>query len=412
MKSDVGCRMSDVGNLASKLFLVSVLMFFLLPSVIGIGITPARTTVNFEPGLEKSVSFSIVNSESRDVNLVVAVQGELAEYVTLPETSFSMSVLQSSRDVGYSVKLPSELPPGLHTAEIVVLQLPEAGELGEAFIGAALAVVSQLYVYVPYPGKYAEADLSVFNLDDGNIQLVIPVISRGDFDLISVRANIEIFTSLNEKVATLNTNNIKILSGERKEVTALWDTSSVNSGPYRAVATLIYDEEIITLERNFNVGQKRLSIENIEVNDFTLGDIAKFEILVQNEWSETVRGAYTQMLVSNDKGELMADFKSPTYDIESLDKTLMTAFWDTKGVKVGTYDASLLLHYEELTDERDLQLDVNEDSINVVGLGYVISEKSGVFEENQLLTFLVIGVILLIIINIGWFLFLRRKLKK
>lgn len=378
----------------------------------GIGITPARTTVNFEPGLEKSVTISVINSESKDVNLVVAVQGDLAEYVTLPETSFSISSSQSSKDVKYDFKLPYELSPGLHTAEIVILQLPEAGELGDAFIGAALAVVSQLYVYVPYPGKYAEADLSVLNLDDGNVQFIIPVLSRGDFDLTSVKADIEIFTSLNEKIVTLKTNEIKVLSGERKEVTALLDTSQMNPGPYRAVATLSYDGEIIELERNFNVGKKRLSIESIVVNDFSLGEIAKFEILVKNEWSETVKGTYSQMLVKNDKGELMTDFKSPTYDVESLDKILMTAFWDTAGVKVGTYDASLLLHYEGLTDEQDLKLEVSENNINVVGMGYVISEKKGMFEDNQLLVFLVIGVILLILINIGWFFVLRGKLKK
>lgn len=388
-------------------------MFLLfVPFVMGIGITPARTTVNFEPGLEKSVTISVINSESKDVNLVVAVQGDLAEYVTLPETSFSISSSQSSKDVKYDFKLPYELSPGLHTAEIVILQLPEAGELGDAFIGAALAVVSQLYVYVPYPGKYAEADLSVLNLDDGNVQFIIPVLSRGDFDLTSVKADIEIFTSLNEKIVTLKTNEIKVLSGERKEVTALLDTSQMNPGPYRAVATLSYDGEIIELERNFNVGKKRLSIESIVVNDFSLGEIAKFEILVKNEWSETVKGTYSQMLVKNDKGELMTDFKSPTYDVESLDKILMTAFWDTAGVKVGTYDASLLLHYEGLTDEQDLKLEVSENNINVVGMGYVISEKKGMFEDNQLLVFLVIGVILLILINIGWFFVLRGKLKK
>jgi len=217
---------------------------------------------------------------------------------------------------------------------------------------------------------------------------------------------------LNKKVATLKTNEIELLSKERKEVTALWDVSEVNAGPYRAVATLIYDEDTLKLERNFNVGRKHLSIENVEVNDFTLGDIAKFEILVKNEWSETIGGAYSQMLVRNNKGEVMADFKSPTYDIESLDKTLMTAFWDTEGVRIGTYDASLLLHYEGLTDQQDLQLEINDDSINIIGLGNVISNGGNIFGENQLLVFLVIGVILLILINIGWFLFLRGKLRK
>lgn len=248
-------RAKFVGRQVRLDFCLAVLLLgiILLPNVIGLGITPARTTVNFEPGLEKEVSISVVNSEGKDISLVVDVQGELAEYVTLQENSFSMSASQSSKGVDYSVKLPSELTPGLHTAEIVVLQSPDAGDLGDAFIGAALAIVSQLYVYVPYLGKYAEADLSILNLDDGNVQFIIPVISRGEFDLTSVKASIEVFTSLNKKIVTLNTNEIEILSQERKEVTALWNTSDVNAGPYRAVATLVYDEDTLALEKNFNV---------------------------------------------------------------------------------------------------------------------------------------------------------------
>jgi len=166
-----------------------ILLFgiILLPCINAIGITPARTTVNFEPGLEKQVSISVINSEGKDVNLVVAVQGELADYVTLEKTSFSIPSSQNSKNIGYSIKLPSELSPGLHTADIIVLQLPDTGELDDAFIGAAVAVVSQLHIYVSYPGKYAEADLNVLNLNDENIQFVIPVLSRGDFDISSVK---------------------------------------------------------------------------------------------------------------------------------------------------------------------------------------------------------------------------------
>jgi len=189
----------------------------LLPSVLGLGVTPARTTVNFEPNLHKQVTFSVVNSESKDLNLVVAVQGELAKYVKLDKTNVNILASQSTKEISYNVDLPTELSPGVHTAEVVVLQLPAEGELSDAYIGAALAVVTQLYVYVPYPGKYAEADFNAFNLDNQNIQFVIPVISRGEFDLTSVKASIDIYTSLNEKVATLETNEVSIPSGKRKE---------------------------------------------------------------------------------------------------------------------------------------------------------------------------------------------------
>ncbi len=387
-------------------------LLFVMPSVFGLGLTPARTTINFEPGLQKQVTFSVVNSELKEMNLLVSVQGELAEYVTLGESNIKLLASQDTKEISYSVALPEDLSPGIHTADIMVLQVPNSPESDDTYIEATLAVVTQLYVNVPYPGKYAEADLSVFSLDNGNVQFVIPVISRGEFDLTSVKASVDIYTPLNEKVATLNTNEVEILSGKRKEVFAIWDTSNVQPGPYRAVANLIYDEDTMTLEKGFNVGNKKLVIESIEVNDFSLGEIAKFEVLVRNDWSEVVNGVYVQMLIKNSKGELMENLKSPTYDTPPLEKTLMTAFWDTKGVRVGTYDASLLLNYGGVTDEQEIKLEVSENNIRIIGLGNVVSGRGSIFSENRLLTFLVIGVILLILINIGWFLFLRGKLRK
>ncbi len=406
-------RKTKMNNKTAFLAVFGILALLLAPNVLALGISPGRTTVDFTPGLERTVSFSIVNSENKDMNIVVAAQGELKDYITINDKSFSMSSEEGSRQVTYTIRLPKELSPGLHTAEIVVLQLPEEGKLSEAYIGAALAVVTQLHVNVPYPGKYAEASLNVIGPEsDGKISFVMPVLSRGEFDLVNVRATIDIYTSLNKKVATLNTNEVSIPSRKRKEIVAVWDSSKAPPGPYRAVATLLYDEKSLTLEKDFEVGEKRLKIEKIEVNDFSLGDIAKFEMLVENTWSEAVRGVYSEMNIYNKDKKLMAEFKSPTYDIDPLSKTLMVSFWDTAGVKEGTYDSTVYLRYGGKSEKEDLKIEVRENEINVIGLGYAISERRAPRGENNgLVTILVIAIVILVMINLLWFLFLRRKIK-
>jgi len=120
------------------------------------------------------------------------------------------------------------------------------------------------------------------------------------------------------------------------------------------------------------------------------------------------------MLVYNKDGEVMADFKSAGYEILPLQKTLMVAFWDTAGVREGTYDASVFLRYGEKSDQQDLKLEVSERNIRVIGVGYVISAESdgeGIF-GNTLVLVLIVAVVLLILINITWFLVLRKRLKK
>ncbi|MBW6442710.1 hypothetical protein K0A97_02930 [Patescibacteria group bacterium] len=391
-----------------KILFFLLILIFISSSVSSLGITPGRTTINFEPGLTKTVEFTVINSEEKDVNLVVLVQGELNQSISLSDISFSMGANEREKKIKYTLNLPQNLEPGLRTSEIVVVQLPEKSSESQAFIGAAVGVATQIYVYVPYPGKYAEASLNIVGPDEkGVINFVLPVISRGDLDLVRVNAVIDIYSSLNEKIETIKTNEIGILSGERKELVAKWE-QNLSSGKYKAIATLIYDENTKTLEKEFNIGYQVLEIQNIEVNNFRLGEIAKFEVLVQNKWGEPINNAFAEMLIYNNQNQVMAEVKSPNYNFPALEKALMILFWDTGGVRAGTYDSELFLKFGEQSSKHNLKLDVSERSINVRGVGYVISEDSG--EGGDIVFILGSIIVLLVVINLFWFLFLRRKL--
>lgn len=390
-----------------------ILLFVLLATnVFAIGITPGKTDIDYNPGTFREIEFTVVNTDAQDSDFVVLIQGDLNESVSVSEVSFKMVTGESEKKLKYKIDIPNSLSPGLHKAEIVVVQLPRKSGTGGAFIGAAVAVATQAHVFVPYPGKYAEASLDVLGPDaDGSVTFVIPITSRGDLDLVRVSADIDIYSSLNEKIDSVRTNQIEIKSGERKEIAVVWK-GDAPPGPYRAVATLIYDEQTLKLEREFELGQQVLDVSSIVVNDFSLGGIAKFEILVENKWNREISGTYSEMQIFNSKGDIMAEFKSPTYNIPALSKMVMVAFWDSEGVKAGLYDSTLFLKYGSKSDQRELQLEVSNNKINVIGIGYVISEGSspGLF-SNPIVVILAVGIAILIIINLLWFIFLRKKLK-
>ena len=248
---------------------------------------------------------------------------------------------------------------------------------------------------------------------DNKINLVVPVINRGEFNLKKVNSNIEIYNHQDELVTTLKTNEISISSKERGELVVELDSSNIASGPYKAIATTLYDGESLTNQKQFTVGLKELVVESIEVNDFTLGKMAEFEILVNNKWSQPITDVYVQMLIYDKDGSLLANLKSPSYNVDSLDKTLITTFWDTKDITKGTYDSEFLLIYEDNSDKKDLTLEVSRNEIKVIGLSFVISEvKPKFFETSNLIRILVILIVVLIIVNIIWFLFVRKKLTR
>ena len=391
--------------------LAGLLIVLTMQNVLAIGITPGRTTINFEPSLHKEVSFSIINSEHKDMSVVFMVKGELSESITLSRAYTDFSSTEDSKSFTYIIDLPQKISkPGKYEAEIVALEMPKDIKEKGTFAGATIAVVTQLHVYVPYPDKYLEAELNIIGSEgEGKTIFFIPITSRGKLDIVNAKAVIDIYTSLNEKITTIESTTTSLNSLERKELVAEWQ-ANVNPGKYLAVATVIYDNEVVKVEKEFNVGAKVLEILEINVRDFELGGIAKFDALVENKWSNDLEEVYLNIIVYNNEGEIMADFKSPTYDITGLSKSEMVAYWDTAGVHEGTYDGKLILKYGEETTDRNIQMKITDNSIEVIGLtGRVIVKGGGEFNLNNML---LIAVIFLIIVNIIWFVVVKKLIKK
>lgn len=398
-------------NKSKFILIVSlVLLVLTLQNILAIGITPGRTTINFEPNLHQEVPFSIINTENKDMSVVFFVRGELNDTITLKKAYAEFSSDQNSQSFAYLVDLPESFDiPGRHEAEIVALEMPKDLKEQGTFIGATVAVVTQLHVHVPYPSKYIEGELNIVD-NGGKVLFLVPVINRGKLGIGSVKTVIDVYTVLNEKVATIETNAESLETLERTELSAEWD-SNVNPGKYYAVATIFYDNEKIEVEKEFNIGQMLLEIKEINVRDFQLGEIAKFEALVENKWSNDVNDIFLNILVYNNEGQVMADFKSPNYNIKGLSKEQMVAYWDTVGVYRGTYDGELILRYGDKSIERNIQLNIGERSLEVVGLtGQVLVRGTGSGLNTNTLIIILIGG--LIIVNIIWFVVVKRLMKK
>ncbi|MEK6918588.1 MAG: hypothetical protein AABW73_00975 [Nanoarchaeota archaeon] len=411
----------------SKLLLtitIIVMMLVLLKNVSAIGISPGRTTINFEPNLEKDVSLTIINTDKKTMTVVLYARGELKDYVQLSSQSVQFSEGEETKTVNYKIRLPSNIEkPGLGTAEIVALEVSKETKIktpdGEEIIvidspaiNARIAVISQLHVYSVHPGKYLDAGLDVINTDEGEVKFIIPITSRGKIGIGEAQTTIDIYTSLNQKVATINTNKESLESQQTKELYATWkyNKEEINPGKYRAVATTTYDGETAYSDKDFEIGNKNLEIESITINNFKLGEIAKFNILVNNEWSEPVKDVNVQMQVYNEQGQTMADFTSQNYNVEGLTKKELVSYWDTVGVKSGTYKGKLILKYEDKIIERTIEVTISNNAIEVAGFtGKAIFPSTTKWNTQNVL----IGiVILLVIINAVWFfLFLRKKKK-
>lgn len=392
--------------------LISLLIMLLIaPKISALGITPGRTTLDYEKSLEKEIAFSVLNNEHKNMQVLLMVQGELNDSITLFDNLVEFMPSEESKPFKYKIKIPDRIAkePGLHTAEIVALEIPKAGA-GGTYVGATVAVVSQLHVYVACPGKCIEADLNVLDAEQNSTAtFIVPVINRGKLGIGEVRAVIDIYTVLNEKITTIETDYFSLEPGKRTELSAKWQVN-VSSGDYLAKVTVFYDGESKSFEKQFSVGTQMLTIESILVNNFRLGEIAKLQILVENRWNQELKSVFANLLVYNKQDQVMADVKSAAEDIPALTKKELIAYWDTVGVGEGEYDGKLMVKYGKKSTDRNLILKVGESSLDITGVGYAIRPRGG--KGINMTTILLVLVIILLIVNLAWFVFFRRFIGK
>jgi hypothetical protein len=392
------------------LFLIVCLLFS--SSVFAIGVSPIRKVVDFEPGQQLDLELKIRNSGEKDAKALVYVRGDMEEHIGIVDSLITLTPQDSEKTARYKLTLPDSLEkPGLHKTDLVVMEYPSSFGTDEgAVVTASASVVSELWVRVPYPGKYAEAKM---HIDSGNVgedvQFAISMMNFGKENIQEARAEITILGATYEELASFETNSIAIEAGGEGKLIGSW-LADVNPGKYHVQAKIFYDEKTIDLEQNFEVGNLYIDIKEITVKDFSLGQVASFNILLESTWNEPINNVYGEMTVLDSSGSQYSTFKTASVTLPPMGEGTLKAYWDTEGVKVGTYTLRLLIHYSEKVTEKMIDTEVAIDSIQTQ-LGptaqVTASPTSG---RDTLLTVL---VILLILINMGWFgYFIISKRKK
>ena len=393
--------------MGSKILLViAFALIALMPLVASLGITPGRTTIEFTPNLEKDVSFSVLNTEHKNMNIAFTIRGELKDSIALDNNVEKFIGSENSKDFTYKIKV-SQLEPGLHTAEIVVTELPEDIESKEMLIKATVAVVTQVYVYVPYPGKYLDSELSIVNPEGSNsVNLYVSFIGRGKETVENAKAVINIYKE-NEKIATLNTDEKSVSYGERTELGAVWNSESAH-GEYNALVDIVYDGQTRRIEKKFNIGNESLKVLDISTNNFQLGQIAKLRVLVQNKMSDSVKQASAGLNIFNSNMENIASIKSENYDIPALSNKEMIMYWDTESLSQGEYSSDLNINYDQKFINKQFKVQVNTDSISFSGVGFAVSSESS--GKISIKTILYIIISIFILVNLAWLVYwLRRR---
>lgn len=393
-----------------KIIIWILALILIVTSVFALGITPGSKTFNFEPNLNKEIKFHLINNEHIDMNIELSAEGDLGQYISFVNNNLNFNPNDESKEVIVNLNLPLEIKePGTKVIKIKAVQSNVELNNKGTIINADLAVVSMINILVPYPGKYVEFSLEANNINNQTI-LIVPVYNKGIESIQSAKAEIEIYTLDNKFVKTYLTNELSIKSKTKTELTSVV-SDAFDSGLYNGKVKLTYDGRVESIEQKVTIGASLMEIIGIYVNNFVLGQIAKFDMVVQNLWNKDIINIFGNVILYDSAGSEMANLKTPSETIGALTKKVLSSYWDTKGVEEGIYTGKAVLNYENKTTEKTLKTQITLNSIKTefIGTGLVIGEQSGSqINKEKVLKVL---VIMLVIGNITWFLYFRKKFR-
>lgn len=376
------------------------LVFILLASsVLGLGISPSRNEVYYSSGEIREVSFRIINNEHKDANIRLIARGELADYVDFEKELVEIRTDEPEKIITYTMNMPRKLEPGVHTVEIVAV---ESGYGNDEILVANVGVVHKLHVRVPYPDQYLEGILYISEArPNEEVTFTATVSNVGSDDIEKIQGSLLITGPSNEGVARLSTDEISLAKERKSKVEAKW-IANVNPGTYHVQAIIEYDNgKVLVLEKDFDVGEPLIDIEDVRVASFKLGTIAKFDIAIANKWNQKMPDVYGITDISDSTGVPVDSYKTSSADIPAEGTKEFNAYWDTTGIEAGEFIISVKAHYLGRIKEKVYEMEVKENEIILTSpsfTGQVISNNEQPGKLNTTVIIIVVVGIFIVVL--------------
>lgn len=388
-------------------FLILIILF-LVPAAYGIGIAPAYHELFFEPGKEIELSFRVLNNERKDRDVMIYSKGELSNSIEIP------SIMKIKKDelektVNYKIILPLKLSPGENILSIYVVESNlDTGEID--VVKTNLGVVHKLKVYVPYPGEYLQGMMFVEgSKPNDKVTFTVGLNNLGTEKLEEIKGTIIIKEPNGKGVSQIVTTTASLNSKEKGKITGEWISSEV--GKYIAQAVISYNDEVLLIEKELEIGEAEIKIKDIRVERFKLGDIARLDILLENTWNEEIKSVQTKTLVYDESSRVISGLDSSNVDISPVSIKEVPSYWETEGVNPGNYILSIVLDYKGKRNEKNYEISVDEDSLKFIDgpTGNVIDSNKKDFSFVPLMV--LVAVILLAFVYSKFMPRLKQKSK-
>jgi hypothetical protein len=392
-------------------YMMITLMLFaialLMPSVSALGIGPGEKSVVYD-SQDIVYNLRIVNDDKVTGTFTVDAAGELSKYMTFSKTKISFTPQKADEVISVKLSIPQDvkIPVGEYTLRITV----KADESNGAGVTAFVGVISKLIVTIPGDSANVHIQTYVPNfVRSEKNSFSVEIANKGITPATNCFAVVDIVTSSNAKVISLISNRVNV-QGTRIETLLIPWTPDVNNGKYIAKTSLICDGVSLEDEKTFSIGSATIKVVNFVSTEFELGDINRFDLILQSEWGEKITNVYADVELAKNEVTLTRT-KTETIDILGMEKLSVPVYLDTSGMTEGKYSMYIMLHYldKSVGEIYSVQMTANTFVIDKLS-GMVItgnSKDDGAGGTNSLLIMVIVVVVILNVVLVMKL--LRRK---
>ncbi len=267
----------------------------------------SERTVIFQPGLEKSFTWTISGARELSASLT----GELTDYFTLEDPSPG----GGPRAVTMHMRLPDTLPPKTYRTYLRVVEGKNGG-----MVGARAAVEAPIYVIVLSDEPLAVANLDVKNAEAGQrTSGTLTLTSRSKVTTKGVYADITVEDD--EHPVHITTPPVDLASREERSIPFILPTQDLKPGRYTAVAMLNNAGESSTAKAFFRLGTLELLLLRYP-RHLSTGAINRFEFTIESRWNNPLEGVYATVQLGD------AEDTTVSTTIPAFDSVKLHAFLD------------------------------------------------------------------------------------
>ncbi len=324
-----------------KTKIITWIILFLLSfnSLLALGISPAKTTINSEETKSYAGEFLVINNDLEDMDLTISTQGELAQYITLKTKEISLHREGGTGTIYYTLTLPDKIPPGETLGAIIVQQKPSAAN--ENTVSSQLVLYHKIILLGPYPDKYVITKLN-FHESGNTIRFVSEVENKGKKNIDTIKT-IFYVNDKEQQQQVLETQPTSLAVHDDKLLDTTIDKNKFVPGQFEVLAITTYDGQKTEVIKKLQIGKPEIDITYFD-KYFTSNEVNKYSLDLLNKWNQQIENIFVDITVKKDNTQI-DQFRTKSVDLDAQTTKRINDYFDAKNKNPGSYTFDMVVNF-------------------------------------------------------------------